>query len=70
MFPSSMLVTLATLEDNEKEMCDEVGMHRKTIYLFLTEMQGLFFATKCWVRVFSVKRKLLLLAQEELLEGD
>lgn len=68
MFQSLVVLTLATLEYNEKEMHDEVGMHRKMIYL-LTEMQELFFATQCWVSV-SVKRKLLLLAQEELLEGD
>lgn len=33
MFQSFVVLTLATLEDNEKEMHDEVGINRKTVSL-------------------------------------
>lgn len=52
MFQSLVVLTLATLEDNEKEIHDEVGMHRKMIYL-LTEIQELILPHNAGLECFS-----------------
>lgn len=48
-----MVLTLATLDNNEKEIRDEVRVHRKPIFFFLLKCRAFFLPQNSGLECFS-----------------